>query len=622
MGNSISIGGEHRSLAPWRSQPATAAPETMASAEHDGACTIGDLPRHVSAGVLRLLARRDRNHAALAHRDFRESARSLDIPLQVAPADIEQALAAFPNASRLHVFPVPTPAQLARIATIRPDLEALDLSGREVRGQGQDPDRGRWTGQVTAIGPEHLKALAGFDRLEQLELRFSTGLGGSTAADWPALPALKRLDLGGCRLPETILQQLSDAYPRLESLNCRLIAGVRGSGLSDRHFAGWNGHPTLREIVLRDCAGITDAGLRELLNTCPSLDSIDLTGSRVTGAPFIEHPADGRSALRHLLLRGSDAAVSDALMSALVRDHPGLETLELSFDRTGGTVHWNAWPAFPQLRGLHLDGMKEARSRNQPALLPVSALASVLRGSPELESLRVSCPRAGGDHDALANWPDLPKLRTLGLEYFDGMSDAGLHLALTRYPQLETLTVRGACGVTGAAFGRDGPPLQGLARLDLGWIDGFDPRSIAKIAHRCPNLRVLDLRHSAPVPKDGTHTRRSAFADWPRFEHLERLDLRGMQLPSARAFDSILRNCPKLEDIALAPLFTDAERAALRRRGPTREHTDESSRRLAEAARSKWSPQLKVFYLPGMQDKSDHGTFIQEWNGPWVPPFR
>lgn len=129
----------------------------------------------------------------------------------------------------------------------------------------------------TALSDADLVHLQGLGQLRTLELR-GTAITGAGLSYLP--PGLEELDLTDTRLTEENLYRLP-RLPALRSIDLNRLP------LGDAAVEVLGRYPSLRMVEL-DSTGITDAGLRRLLELNPALERLELRGAKTTPATIRE----------------------------------------------------------------------------------------------------------------------------------------------------------------------------------------------------------------------------------------------------------------------------------------------------------------------------------------------
>ena len=186
-----------------------------------------------------------------------------------------------------------------------PNLKSLELRGQPALGDRSIPSLAgmRWLRRLSLVGCGRISTaglveLSGLRRLEELEL-----------AELPAPD-------GGSAITDDVLVSI-ERLPKIRSL------AVRGASVTDAGVATLAaGSPQLSSIDLRDCAAVTDHGVRALLEDL-RVERLYLSGTGVT-VDLVEDLLRERS-LEHLELRFS--WVTPALRTRL-ESLPRLRLLE------------------------------------------------------------------------------------------------------------------------------------------------------------------------------------------------------------------------------------------------------------------------------------------------------
>jgi hypothetical protein len=255
----------------------------------------GDIGRPIAPALDALGADLERTREAVAALDARVAGlearlEAVAAELRAAPSPPEAADEA-PLSGR--AGPVTVPARGLEAATdwlrrLLPDrfagltpeealfLRELDLRGVEIMDADLEhleslPSLRHLALRGTAVTDEGLVHLAGLEQLQHLELR-GTKVAGSGFGHLPS--GLETLDLTDTGVTEDALHRLP-ALPSLRALDLNRLA------LGDSACDALGRFPGLRHVEL-DGTGISDDGLRRLLDLNPAIERVEIRDTRTT----------------------------------------------------------------------------------------------------------------------------------------------------------------------------------------------------------------------------------------------------------------------------------------------------------------------------------------------------
>ncbi|CAI5522375.1 unnamed protein product [Closterium sp. Naga37s-1] len=319
--------------------------------------------------------------------------------------------------------------------------EAERGAGGMEGGEGREGDMaqegvgraGEGNGEVTA---NEADGWDGAMRLSGEAEGEAAGKGGSLAASFPNLSSLKLIN---CALDAHWLEMFAGQLAALRRLTVMACPDPL-----DRFFlTAARTAARLESVEIVDCEGVSDRGIVALLNGCPTINSLTLSGCE---GGQVDGGGEGGGGRRGGRGGGGDgggegsgaARVTDESLRAVVVHGVGLRSLQLK---------WS-----PGFTGLHL-----AR--------------------------------------------DVLDARRLHLEGLDGLSDSFLLLAAATLPRLSTIAVEYCREISEAGLN---PLVRSCHRLQHMCFSGFRTTHLSDlllhtIASHCPLLTTLTLRASPPA---------------------------------------------------------------------------------------------------------------------------
>lgn len=325
-----------------------------------------------------------------------------------------------------------------------------------------------------------------FEHLEETETRKSAMLvcrQWKFAASRPVL--WKKLHIYSKTVPTNFICQRIRCLPYLTTIHLRQISEPV---IVIRQIMRWL--PKLKHFTLRNSGTLSESVLRNLIQRCQQLETLDISGTTFRGCKFYEEIA-GLMNLRHLNLSKNYSLNINNFMTALVNCHK-LEELKVT------TV---------------LSDTETGRLSDTHVLFIISNFASNLTG-------------LGLDASSLTDFSfkvvmQCTKLKTLSLHSARNLSPEVLLNIWNTLPNLNTLKVREAHQIDGSTiaelFNSNRENLQRITSIDLTGCWKINDIGIAAIANCC---------------------------------ELERLTLKGCK--SIQSLQPIRDNCAKLKKLNIA----------------------------------------------------------------------
>ncbi|MEE9391585.1 MAG: hypothetical protein V3W41_03680 [Planctomycetota bacterium] len=318
-------------------------------------------------------------------------------------------------------------------------------------------------------------------------------------------PATKFLRVYGQKFADPELKQIVDRCPELESLV------LSGSYVTDRGLEPLARLERLIDLSLAQCPVMTDAGL-EVVTRLPQLRRLDLTGFVGQTASIQFEGAQGEEP--EYVMPGSK--LSDQGLRKLL-NMGQLMSLDISGTQASGPTISALIQGLPNLRSLGLNHLRFSAAdlaplANHAALWRLASggissedgteLIAAMAATPNLRHLEV-----GGDGftpltiqgEALSALRSLESLQTLRLTYVDGPDDEGW-AQLGGLTGLSELSLNNCVGLGRASFEAI-LRLPKLSSLRLMGIHLEDRSSLGALAHSS-SLRSLDLR-ATDAARDG-----------------------------------------------------------------------------------------------------------------------
>jgi hypothetical protein len=268
----------------------------------------------------------------------------------------------------------------------------------------------------------------------------------------------------------------SAAGPHVRNVGLKKCKAITDAGVQAL-AAGCSG---LTAIHLEDCSAITDAGAQALARGCPGLISIDLCRcSAITdaGAQALAKGCPGLTAIR---LKGC-SAITDAGAQALARGCPGLISIDLC--RCSAMTDAGAQALARGCRGLI-----SIRLEDCSAITDAGAQA-LARGCPGLISIRLKGCSAITDAGAQALAAGCPGLTTIHLQHCSKMTDAGVMALAKGCPGLTSIYLDGCSEMTDAGVQALAKGCPGLTSIHLNGCSAITDAGVQALAGGCPGIK-------------------------------------------------------------------------------------------------------------------------------------
>eukprot|EP00271_Cylindrocystis_brebissonii_P008896 TRINITY_DN23420_c0_g1_i1.p1 TRINITY_DN23420_c0_g1~~TRINITY_DN23420_c0_g1_i1.p1 ORF type:complete len:644 (-),score=106.15 TRINITY_DN23420_c0_g1_i1:715-2646(-) len=359
----------------------------------------------------------------------------------------------------------------------------------------------RWCILVTNLGMAYVAANCTL--LRSLDLGNSTKVTSDALESIALLPALEHLNLEQSEVNYDGLLALSKGCPKLKELDLRGCQNVTDAGVR----AICAGVTDLEELALSYCLHITDAALTALsslsrlrvlkLDKCAlsndGLAAVDLAGRaclqdltlrRVeVGDQGLTSLLTGCSALKHLDLTCCPVEVTDVSLAFLAKTTRALERLFLEGCR--GITSAGLAALAGTNKGLrHLDCTD--------SLLTDDGLKAI-SGFTQLEHLKLGFVEAMTDTGICHIAASCPSLTYIDLYRCEGVGDAGITALASGCPSLTEVNFS-YTRMTDASLAALAASCPSLVNVETRNCPGVSHVGLASLAKGCPNLTDLDVK--------------------------------------------------------------------------------------------------------------------------------
>ena len=137
---------------------------------------------------------------------------------------------------------------------------------------------------------------------------------------------LKTLTVSCSSVSDKCLAALGAGCSLLSTLNLRYCKNISDDGVIE--FTQHHHHRNLKVIDLRECRGITDRSLSALAESCPDLESLNVSGCSISDCGLLEVVKCCKE-MKALDLRNC-SSLSDSSLWSAVQNLPSLESLRCS----------------------------------------------------------------------------------------------------------------------------------------------------------------------------------------------------------------------------------------------------------------------------------------------------
>ncbi|CAM9534788.1 unnamed protein product [Ascophyllum nodosum] len=314
-------------------------------------------------------------------------------------------------------------------------------------------------------------------------------------------PAALELDLSGCSfVPKSVFKQLGFSCPRIVHLNLSMCTQVNNAIVR----CVLQGCSALRQLYLDGCRHVTDAGFHlqqspfYVLLGAVSLETISVQGCPQVTGELVLHLRKICRNLKELDLARCKS-VSSASVGRVFDSCPSLESLNVSFL----DVVDEAFEGINAIDLVAVEGDAAFASGGQRILLDQAdeergslsrTPARPLAGSPSLPALRhLNLGRCAGVTDlALARiGGGFPGLEGVHLEHCLRVTDVGVRALAAGCRELRALGL-GNCGqITDRALEALSVHCPSLEWLDCSWCGDVTDKGFALLAEGCPGLEEV-----------------------------------------------------------------------------------------------------------------------------------
>ena len=371
---------------------------------------------------------------------------------------------------------------------------------------------------------------------------------GSLSHLWKRAIRQHQCAVGAVDLAEHIsdasLRYVSQRYPHLRSLALSRRGDVRDAAYAACLCI------LKRDSNLRACARLGDAAILQLCQSCPELAALDLSSCSMLRASTLCALAQTCPGLRHLdvsyCLVGECASDVDRAVEAVARSCPSLESIDLMGVKVTVASMQALAASAVSLRKLRVGSIALDSDAGD------AALRSLARGCAHLEVLDLFSCEFQSDAAVQEVIASLRHLHTLHLSRCVGLSDAVLHTIAQRCPSLQALHLLQRDEPTTSIGSLDAlramaAGCRSLLHLDLSYVPMVD-EGVACIARCCTRLRQLFLFFCGAGVTDGSLMELGAHCAM-----LEALDCSGcVNLAGECALEAIATGCSRLFSLGLA----------------------------------------------------------------------